>query len=552
MILYIIEKIILIILIYHRIRIFFSNQGGVLMKKKILAALLIGALSLTGCGTDNTPSKTAQKDELTITVGRNMVAGKFDPTIGYGVWHPDIFHSHILTVGKDNKLVNDLATKETISADGLTYTYEIRKDAKFTDGKTLTAKDIVFTFNKTKERASAADLSMLDSVEAKDDYTVVFHLKKPWSTFPYSLTEIGIVPAHAYTDTYGDKPIGSGAWKVLDFKKDQQLILAPNEYYYGKKSPFKKITILKVDEDAALASAKSGQLDLVYVDAESSKTKVDHMTVLTKPTIDSFSINLPVIPETTEDGQIVGNNVTSDIAIRQALNIGINRQAIIDNALSGCGTPAFSTSPEAPWSSKYTFQDNRVEEAKKLLEDAGWKDTDGDGIRKKNGVKAEFTVTGRSNDLARYNTVVALAENAKPLGIHIIAKSEAWAEARKARHTPTCWSFVDLNPIDFYRQFHSSQIGKQVINNPSSYRNAAVDAEIDAALSSNNREDSYRHWINAQDLVEKDIPSLRISFPSLTYYVKDGLHIPEYGKTITRGQGISIIENMNEWIWDSK
>lgn len=151
------------------------------MKKKILAALLIGALSLTGCGTDNTPSKTAQKDELTITVGRNMVAGKFDPTIGYGVWHPDIFHSHILTVGKDNKLVNDLATKETISADGLTYTYEIRKDAKFTDGKTLTAKDIVFTFNKTKERASAADLSMLDSVEAKDDYTVVFHLKKPWS-----------------------------------------------------------------------------------------------------------------------------------------------------------------------------------------------------------------------------------------------------------------------------------------------------------------------------------------------------------------------------------
>ncbi|MFR6111286.1 MAG: ABC transporter substrate-binding protein [Dialister invisus] len=65
------------------------------------------------------------------------------------------------------------------------------------------------------------------------------------------------------------------------------------------------------------------------------------------------------------------------------MNIGINRQAIIDNALSGCGTPAFSTSPEAPWSSKYTFQDNRVEEAKKLLEDAGWKDTDGDGIRER-------------------------------------------------------------------------------------------------------------------------------------------------------------------------
>lgn len=170
-----------------------------------------------------------------------MVAGKFDPTIGYGVWHPDIFHSHILTVGKDNKLVNDLATKETISADGLTYTYEIRKDAKFADGKTLTAKDIVFTFNKTKERASAADLSMLDSVEAKDDYTVVFHLKKPWSTFPYSLTEIGIVPAHAYTDTYGDKPIGSGAWKVLDFKRISSLSLLQMNITMAKNLLLRKL-----------------------------------------------------------------------------------------------------------------------------------------------------------------------------------------------------------------------------------------------------------------------------------------------------------------------
>ena len=88
------------------------------MKKKILAALLIGALSLTGCGTDNTPSKTAQKDELTITVGRNMVAGKFDPTIGYGVWHPDIFHSHILTVGKDKEKPTGIAGGSSYAAQG--------------------------------------------------------------------------------------------------------------------------------------------------------------------------------------------------------------------------------------------------------------------------------------------------------------------------------------------------------------------------------------------------------------------------------------------------
>lgn len=520
------------------------------MKKAILACLLVSALAVSGCGSDKTPSGSVSKDELTISAGRNMVAGKFDPTLGYGVWHPDIFHSHLLTVGKGDTLVFDLAVKETISDDRLSYTYEIRKDAKFSDGKPLTARDIVFTFYKTKERASASDLSMLDSVTASDDYTVTFRLVKPWSTFPYTLTEVGIVPEHAYTDTYGDKPIGSGPWRVLDFKKDQQLILEPNEYYYGKRSGFKKITILKVDEDTALATAKSGQLDVVYIDADSAKTKVDGMTVLAKPTVDSFAINLPVIPDTEENGQLVGNTVTADPAIREALNIGINRQTIIDNALSGFGRPVFGICPNAPWSSQYKVTDGRVEDAKRLLEEAGWKDTDGDGIREKNGIKAEFTITGRSNDIARYNTVVALAESARPLGIHIIPKSEAWAEARKARHTPTCWSFTDLNPISYYRCFHSSQIGVQTINNPSSYINLQVDRLIDEAIAAPNLTDSYAYWIDAQKISDKDHPFLYITCPSVTYYVRDGLVIPDFEKTITRGQGTSLLENMNEWYFE--
>ena len=304
-----------------------------------------------------------------------------------------------------------------------------------------------------------------------------------------------------------------------------------------------------MDEQTALSAAKSGQLDLVYVDGETSKAKVDNMQVLTLPTVNNFIINLPTIPETKKGDEVVGNNVTCDIAIRKALNIGISRQAIIDNALAGVGIPSYGTSPDVPWSSKYKFEDSRVEEAKKLLEEAGWKDTDGDGIREKNGVKAEFTITGRSNDLARYNTVVALSAQAAPLGIHIIPKSEAWGVARKAMHIPTCWSLVDVNPISLYRNFHSSQIGVLDINNPASYSNPAVDAEIEAAIAATDREEAYKHWINAQYLTDQDVPFLFITLPSLTYFVKDGLHIPMPEKTINRGQGISVVENMNEWTW---
>lgn len=379
---------------------------------------------------------------------------------------------------KVNKLENDLAVSQQVSDDSMVYIFKIREDAKFSDGNVLTAEDVVFTFETSMQKASAADLIMLDKVEAKDTYTVAFYLKHPWSTFPFVLSEVGIVPKHAYNENYGDNPIGSGAWKVADFKKDQQLVLVPNEHYYGKKPNFKKVTILKLDEDAALAGAKSGQLDLVLVDSEFDKTKVEGMKLLKMKAIDAFVVNLPTVAESQDGENIVGNNVTNDPAIRKALNIGIDRQTIVNNSLSGIGETAYGAIADLPWSNSNVFSDNKIQEAKEILEKAGWLDSDSDGIREKNGVKAEFVVAGRSNDQVRYNTVVALAENAKQFGINIIHKSAPWVECRVARATPTCWVFGKPNPIEFYRYYHSSQIGKSVIGNPASYSNMLVDENI--------------------------------------------------------------------------
>ena len=518
------------------------------MKKTIVVFMLVFSLAaLVGCSSEK--KEVSKKDEITISAGVNLVAGKYDPCEGYGVWAPDIFHSHLLKVRKDNKLENDLAVSQQVSEDGLVYTFKIREDAKFSDGQPLTAADVVFTYETTMQKASAADLTMLDRVEATDNYTVVFYLKHPWSTFPFHLSEVGIVPKHAYGENYGDHPIGSGAWKVADFKKDQQLILVPNEHYYGKKPNFKKVTILKLDEDAALAAAKSNKLDLVLVDAEFANTKVEGMNILEMKAIDAFVVNLPTVAEYQDGDKLAGNNVTNDIAIRKALNIGIDRQTIINNALSGMGEPAYGAIADLPWSNGNVFADNKIEEAKKILEDAGWVDTDGDGIREKNGVKAEFVVTGRSNDQARYNTVVALAENAKKFGINIIPKSAPWSECRVARATPTCWVFGQPNPIEFYRYYDSAQIGKAVIGNPASYKNDLVDENIAKALRATSQEEANKYWHEGQKIAQADVPYLWICYPYLTYFVRDGLVIPPLNKIPTRGQGISIVENMNEWSW---
>ncbi len=528
------------------------------MKKKLVAALLLGTIAITGCGGNKPADKKAEnkpaaaKEELVISAGNYIMSGKYDPTLGWGMWGPDIFHCKLLKIGTGNKLVNDLAVKGEVSPDGLKYTYEIRKDAKFADGKPLTAKDVVFTFEKTKSRASAMDLTVLDSVKALDDYKVEFVLKKPWSSFPYKLACVGIIPQHAYTDTYGEKPIASGPWKVLELQKSQQLILAPNEHYYGKKSGFKKVTIMKLDEDAALAAAKSGKLDAVYVNADDAATKVNGMKVQTFDALDLFLINLPTVKESKDaKGQTVGNNITSDPAIRKALNVGISRKTIIDKAINGMGKPTASAG-DILHGKTGAVADGKVEEAKKILADAGWKDSNGDGVVDKNGVNAEFTVTGRSNDLARYNTVVALAEEAKKFGIKIVTKSAPWAEARKALHTPTCWAFVPDDPIFIYDNFHSSQIGKNVIGNPASYSNKAVDELIDKALAATDQTEAAKFWMQAEDTAEKDVPYLMISYPQIVYLVNENLNIPGYDKLIQRGQGMSPIENMNEWTWGKK
>ena len=100
-----------------------------------------------------------------------------------------------------------------------------------------------------------------------------------------------------------------------------------------------------------------------------------------------------------------------------------------------------------------------------------------------------------------------------------------------------------------YRQYHSSQVDVNKIGNPSTYKNAEVDALLDKAILSANRDEANKLWQKALITSEKDIPSLALCSPQNVYFIRDGLQIPDFGKVIIRSQGISIVENMNEWTW---
>lgn len=536
--------------------------------KKITIGLfftILALFTLAGC-TGNTNKKEESiissskasseiQDSLIISIGSDFDNGNFDPCTGYGTYGYNLFHTSLLKITTDVKIECDLAKDYVVSEDGLVYTFTIREGIKFSDGKELKPEDVVFTFHTAKHSGSSVDLTMLENVEVLEGNQVRFTLNKAYSPFTRTVALLGIVPEHAYNDTYASNPIGTGPFKVKQLDVGQQLIIEPNEYYYGIKSQFKQITFLSIDEETALAVAKSGQLDLVMVNPEYAKETVDGMHIETIKTSDNRGFNLPCIPETINaSGKTVGNPVTSDPVVRKALNIGISRQEIIDNALNGIGTPSWVRFEGLPWANENpAFTDGQVEEAKTLLEEAGWVDTDGDGIREKNGQKCEFRITGRTDDLQRYNLAIALSENAKKLGINIIAEALDWTTCKEIiRKVPTCIGTGDYSFIDVYNAFHSSFSGIDVISlsNSAMYSNPVVDEYLEAMLAATSEEEAIELAKKAQydgrTGANIDFPYIWLVTIDHTYFVRDGLDIGTQ-RIHPHGHGAPIIQNLNEW-----
>lgn len=523
----------------------------------VLALALMVTGILAGCSSkskDMTAATNEQKrDEIIISVGAESTTG-YDPCTGAGTY---LFFSGLLGFDKQCNIVKDLASDYKISPDGKTYIFVLRDDVKFSDGTPVTAQDVVFTFNTTKESGSVVDLNDMKSVVAKDARTVEFTLEKPYSAFLNIIAERGIVPEHAYGTNYSEKPVGSGPFVLSQWDKGQQLIIAPNPHYYGTKSFFKKVTILFMEEDSVLAAAQAGKLDIAMINPQFGKESPPAgMKLTTIDTVDNRGINLPVIPASKDKaGKDIGNDITADPVIRKALNIGINRRQIIDDALNGFGTPAYSVCDTQPWWNPETkIEDGRVNDACKMLEDAGWKDTDGDGIREKNGKKAEFTVFGRTDDLQRYTLAVALSNQAKPLGINIKAEAKGWAEAKAlSMSTPTVFGYGSYSPIQIFYSFHSSNIGVG-INNTASYNNPKVDEYIEKALYSTNNEESMKYWKLAQWDGETglgangDAPWLWLVNIKHIYFINNKLDIGTQ-RVHPHAHGWAIVQNINEWSW---
>lgn len=441
-----------------------------------------------------------------------------------------------------------------VSDDGMTWTVTIRDDVKFTDGEPLTADDVAFTYNTLRDTSSVNDFTMLEEAKALDNTTVEFDMTRPYSIWPYTMAITGIVPEHAYGPDYGSNPIGSGRYIMKQWDKGQQVILTANPDYYGDEPEMKTVTVLFMDEDAAYAAALSGQVDLAYTSAAYSDQTVDGFSLLACKTVDNRGFNLPAIPagETDENGVPLGNDFTSDINVRRAINLAIDRDEMIEHVLNGYGTAAYSVCDQMPWYNEAAEVDYDPDMAAAILKEAGWL-AGSDGILEKNGVRAEFNMLYPTGDSVRQALAEDTANQLKEIGIKVTTEGIGWDTAYdRAQSTPLMWGWGAHTPMELYNIYHTAP-GKEYAEY-SPYANEKVNGYMDAALAESDLEKSYELWKNAQwdgttgITQDGDLPWIWLVNIDHLYWVKDGLQVAEQ-KLHPHGHGWSIVNNVDQWTW---
>ncbi|NEY35177.1 ABC transporter substrate-binding protein [Streptomyces sp. PRKS01-65] len=451
----------------------------------VAAALAAGvaACSAPGNGADGGGESAAS-----VVIGVATEPETLSPLLGYGKDGNSKIFDGLLARDADLKLKPALAAAlPKVTDGGRTYTYTLRDGVKFSDGRPLTAKDVVFTYRTVLDdrtnNTAKSELDAVRDVRAAGDDKVVFRLKYPYAAFA-ARTVLPIVPEHVAggqdpnTGSFNTEPVGTGPYVLANWSKGEKLTFKANPHYWGGAPKVKTLTMAIIpDDDVRATRLRSGDLDGAVLPPNLAATFEDDENRRTykAKTYDFRAVTLPTADE-----------VTGDPAVRRALDAAVDRQAMVDKILDGAGSPAYGPLPgDDPWFAKDIARPHDLAGAKRLLDEAGWKPGE-DGIRVKDGRRAAFTLLYPSGDKVRQDHALAYASDAKKAGIEVKAESATWEVIEpRMKHDAVLAGFGSVGDPDFglYTLLHSSLAGDG-FNNMARYDNPAVDEALDAGRRS--------------------------------------------------------------------
>jgi peptide/nickel transport system substrate-binding protein len=452
----------------------------------------------------------------------------------------------------DLSVIGDLAESWTISSDGMVITFRLKKGVKWADGVEFTADDVMFGYKTIIDEKTPTpykeDYMQVKKFEVLDRYTFRVTYKKPFAPALTSWGNLIVLPKHLLEgkditkSDFGRNPIGTGPYNLKRWISGQEVVLDSNRSYFDGR-PYIDRYIYRVIPDPAtlFLELQAGGIDMMGL------TPIQY----TKQTdTDFFRKNFQKFRYPVFNYTYMGFNLKhpwfKDKRVRQAIAHAIDKSEIIDVVLFGLGSPATgpyvpNTWPYNPDVKKYEFD---PEKAKRLLREAGWEDTDGDGIIEKDGKPFQFTILTNMGNRLRINTATIIQWRLAKIGIKVEIRLLEWStlinefiDKRRFEAVILGWS-IGLDP-DQYDIWHSSKTREKEFNFVS-YNNPLVDALLEKGRRTFDIKERKKAYYKIQEILADDLPYIFL-------YVPDAIPIVHSRIKGIKPSPIGISYNLPKW-----
>ncbi len=492
---------------------------------KRLPLLIVLLLVSGGCNRHESPIPAEGKDAAPA-YGDTFIEGSIgEPSTLLPVLASDsassdvnsLVYNGLVRYDKDLKLEGELAKSWDISPDNLTITFHLRHGVKWHDGAPFTSADVLFTYrvyvDPKTPTAYAEDFKQVVKAGAPDPYTFRVTYAKPYAPALGSWG-IGILPKHLLEGKDITKsplarhPIGTGPYKFVEWKSGEKIVLEANpDYFEGKPYIHRVVYRIIPDLSTEFLELQSGGLDFMGLTPIQYKTQTETPAFRRR-----FNKYRYLAFGYTYLGYNLRRPMFQDKRVRQALSYAINKQEIVDGVLLGLGEVA--TGPYKPDTWVYNPNVKRYPydpaKARKLLAEAGWRDTDGDGILDKDGKPFSFTiVTNQGNDL-RVKAGEIVQRRFKEIGIDVKLRVIEWASFLKEFINPGNFDATILGwsggpEPDQYTIWSSTQTGPHQLNFID-FRNAEVDKLLEEGRRTFDRKKRKKIYDRFQEILAEEQP----------------------------------------------
>ncbi len=425
---------------------------------------------------------------------------------------------------KNLKLAGDLASDWEVRDNGLKIVFHLRKNVLWQDGAPFTADDVEFTFRSLKDPAVptpyGGDFEKIESVNALDPFTVEVIYKEPFSPGLASWG-MGILPKHLLegqdlmTTAFSRHPVGTGPYILKKWKSGESIELIANDRYF-EGAPGIGRYVLKIIPDQAtiFLELQTEGLDLAGLSPLQFKRQTD--TPFFKATYRKYKV--PSFGY-TYIGYNLSNPLFSDPRVRRAIGSAVNKREIIDVTLLGEGRVATGPFLPGTWASNEEVKETVFdpEEARRLLNEAGWRDTDGDGFLDKNGKKFFFVMlTNQGNDERKMASEI-IQKQLRDVGIKMEIQQVEWRtflkefiDKRKFDAVLLAWQ-LSRDP-DIFDIFHSSKTAPGQFNFVS-YKNPEVDRLLEEGRRLFSEEERAKAYKRVHQIISEEEPYTFLYIP---------------------------------------